>query len=66
MATVAKVLIALAALSFLGAVVAASLMPILGLPAESFSRAASNLALLAIALLLLEGRDAGVPRAAGD
>ncbi len=45
-------LIGLAALAFLLAVYAAFLTPIAGLGAEALSRASSNLALIAIALLL--------------
>ena len=54
MENVAKGLVALAALSFIAAVLA-SLMggALMGFPAESFSRACSNLALVAIALMLM-------------
>jgi hypothetical protein len=52
MSVVAKVLIGLASLAFLSAVFTALLWPIFNIPAESFSRACSNLALIAIALLL--------------
>jgi hypothetical protein len=47
------VLICLSALGFVLAVIAAILGgPILGIPAEGFSRACSNLALIAIALFV--------------
>ncbi len=52
MSVIAKVLIGLASLAFLLAVFTALLWPIFNIPAESFSRACSNLALIAIALLL--------------
>ena len=52
MSFIAKVLIGLASLAFLSAVFTALLWPIFNIPAESFSRACSNLALIAIALLL--------------
>ena len=54
MENVAKGLVALAVLTLIGAVLA-SLMggDLMGFPAESFSRACSNLALLAIALMLI-------------
>jgi hypothetical protein len=52
MAIVSKVLIGLAGLAFLLAVFAATLWPVYGLPAEAFSRASNNLALIAVALLL--------------
>ena len=52
MSAIAKVLIGLASLAFLSAVFTALLGPIFNIPAESFSRACSNLALIAIALLL--------------
>ncbi len=52
MSVIAKVLIGLASLAFLSAVFTALLWPIFNIPAESFSRACSNLALIAIALLL--------------
>ena len=59
MATLAKVLIALAALAFLCAVFAALSSPIYSVTAEGFSRAANNLALIAIALMLMEGKSGG-------
>ncbi len=52
MSVIAKVLIGLASLAFLLAVFTALLWPMFNIPAESFSRACSNLALIAIALLL--------------
>jgi len=53
MANVAKALVALSALAFLIAVVNSAITgPIMQIPAESFSRASSNLALLAIAIML--------------
>ncbi len=53
MANVAKALVALSALAFLVAVVNSAVTgPIMEIPAESFSRASSNLALLAIAVML--------------
>jgi hypothetical protein len=52
MSTVTKVLIGLASLAFLIAVLAALLWKPIGIPAESFSRASTNLALIAIALML--------------
>ena len=45
-----KVLIGLAILAFVAAVVVSRLLPPIGIPAESFSRASNNLALIAIAL----------------
>ncbi len=55
MYSLAKGLTALAILAFLLAVVAHFSGPILATPAEGFSRACSNLALLAIALVLAFG-----------
>ncbi len=54
MENVAKGLVALAVLTLIGAVLA-SLMggDLMGFPAESFSRACSNLALVAIAVMLM-------------
>jgi hypothetical protein len=52
MRNLAKVLVALAALAFILAVVAAFVGRIVDLQPEGFSRASSNLALLAIALVL--------------
>jgi len=52
MSVAAKVLIGLSCLGFLGAMFIALVGPIYHVPAESFSRASTNLALIAIALLL--------------
>ncbi len=53
MTNVAKALVALAAVAFVLAVVNSLITgPIAEIPAESFSRASSNLALLAIATML--------------
>jgi hypothetical protein len=57
MSILSKVLIGLACLAFLCAVFVSQLWSIFGIPAESFSRAANNLALIAIALLLCDRRD---------
>ena len=56
MANAVKVLIGLSILAFLLAVFAAVLWPIFGISPEGFSRAANNLALIAIALLLYAPR----------
>ncbi len=54
MENVAKGLVALAVLSFIGAVLAGLMGgALMGFPAESFSRACSNLALVAIAVMLM-------------
>jgi hypothetical protein len=57
MENVAKGLVALAVLSFIAAVLA-SLMggALMGFPAESFSRACTNLALVAVAVMLMGGK----------
>jgi hypothetical protein len=55
MYSLAKGLTALAILAFLLAVVSNFSGPILATPAEGFSRACSNLALLAIALVVVFG-----------
>ncbi len=62
MENVAKGLVALAVLPLSGAV-GASLMggDLMGFPAESFSRACSNLALVAIALMLMGKEQATTP-----
>ncbi len=63
MENVAKGLVALAALSFIVAVLA-SLMgggALMGVPAESFSRACSNLALVAIVVMLMGKGQAATP-----
>lgn len=55
MTTLAKTLTALAALAFVLAVLTHFAGPIIGTYAEAFSRACSNLALLAIALTVVFG-----------
>ncbi len=60
MATLPKVLIGLAALAFGLAVITSFTGPILNTGAEAYSRASTNLGLLAIALLLLD-RNPRVP-----
>jgi ABC-type amino acid transport system permease subunit len=55
MSNLAKALIGLAVLAFLLAIVTNFSGPILNTPAEGFSRACSNLALLAIALVVVFG-----------
>jgi hypothetical protein len=55
MSTLAKTLIGLAALAFVLAVVASFSGPILRTQPEAYSRASTNLALLAIALVLTFG-----------
>lgn len=53
MSVAAKVLIGLASLAFLGALFTAFVWPIIpSVPPESYSRGSTNLALIAIALLL--------------
>jgi hypothetical protein len=64
MSTLVKALIALAALAFVLAVLTHFTGPIVMTQAESYSRASSNLALLAIALVLTFGRASGMGRAA--
>lgn len=54
MTGLAKPLVWLAILAFVLAVVVSFTGPVMELPAESFSRACSNLALIAIALMLSE------------
>lgn len=54
MSALAKPLLYLALLSFLIAVVVSFTGPIMGLPAESFSRSCTNLALLALGIAVLE------------
>ena len=56
MSMIARVLIGLAALGFVLAVFVSLLWPIFGIPAEGFSRASNNLALIAIALLVCSKR----------
>ena len=55
MENLAKALVGLAALSFVVGVIVGGPMGgvLIGIPAESFSRACSNMALLAIALMLM-------------
>lgn len=57
MTTLVKTLIALAAVAFVLAVLTHFVGPVIGTQAEAFSRACSNLALLAIALTLVFGND---------
>jgi hypothetical protein len=64
MITIAKALTALAALAFVLAVVSSFAGPIVQTSAEAFSRACSNLALLAIALSVIFGDRAIVGRSA--
>jgi hypothetical protein len=53
MSTISRVILALAAVAFILAVVGSYWkMQILGVPAEAYSRAATNLALIAIGLAL--------------
>ncbi len=54
MAALAKPLVYAALLSFLVAVVTSFTGPVADLPPETFSRASSNLALIAIGLAMLE------------
>lgn len=53
MQNIPKLLVCVAALSFVVGVIAVFTGGLAGVPAESFSRAANNLSLIAIALLLL-------------
>ena len=62
MSNLAKALIGLAALAFLLAVAGNFVGPILGTQPEAYSRASTNLALLAIALVLAFGDRVGVGR----
>jgi len=62
MGNLAKVLIGLAALAFVLAVVARFTGQILDTAAEGYSRASTNLSLLAIALVLTFGTAAGTSR----
>ena len=59
MSTISKMLIGLASLAFLLAVFAVLLWPVFGIQAESFSRACSNLALIAIAMSVCTKRESG-------
>lgn len=61
MSTLVKALIGLAALSFVLAVVTYFTGPVLAQP-EAYSRASTNLALLAIALVLTSGYSASAGR----
>lgn len=63
MSALAKTLAAMAGLAFALAVATVYAGPILGLEAEGFSRASNNLALLAIALVLVfeDARRGGQP-----
>ena len=62
MSTLPKALTGLAALAFVLAIVTNFVGPSRGVSAEGFSRAASNLALLAIALVLTGSNARSVPR----
>jgi hypothetical protein len=62
MTAIAKTLTGLAALAFVLAVLASLTGPIAGTGAEAFSRACSNLALLAIALIVIFERPVTVGR----
>ena len=62
MTTLGRALTALAALAFVLAVVTHFAGPIVGTQAEAFSRACSNLALLAIALSVASGNSRPVTR----
>ena len=62
MSNLVKALIGLAALAFVLAVLTHFTGPIVNTQAEAYSRASTNLALLAIALVLTFGGTAGVGR----
>lgn len=62
MSNLAKALTGLAALAFVLAVVTHFTGPLLRTEAEAFSRACTNLALLAIALVVASGERGGVGR----
>jgi ABC-type amino acid transport system permease subunit len=62
MSTLVKALIGLAALAFVLAVVTHFSGPIVGTQAEAYSRASTNLALLAIVLVLTFGDRASAGR----
>jgi hypothetical protein len=62
MSTLVKALIGLAALAFLLAVLTHFMGPIVQTQAEAYSRASTNLALLAIALVLAFGYGASAGR----
>ena len=57
MSKLPAVLIGLAGLAFLGAIFTIFVWPMVGLQAESLSRACTNLSVMAIALILLQKRD---------
>ena len=61
MAAVAKPLIYVAVIAFLGAVVTSFTGTVVGITPESLSRASSNLALIAIGLALLEKQEGAPP-----
>ena len=64
MDNVAKGLVALAVLSFIAAVLAGLMGgALMGLPAESFSRASTNLALVAIAVMMMGKGQSATPGA---
>ena len=62
MSTLVKALIGLAALAFVLAVVTHFAGPVVQTQAEAYSRASTNLALLAIALVLTSGYSASAGR----
>jgi hypothetical protein len=62
MSNLVKALIGLAALAFVLAVLTHFVGPIVSTRAEAYSRASTNLALLAIALVLTSGGAAGAGR----
>ncbi len=49
---IAKACVGLAAIALLGALVTSFTGPVMGLPAEAFSRASTNLALIALCLFI--------------
>jgi hypothetical protein len=63
MSTLVKALIGLAALAFVLAVLTHFAGPVLRTQPEAYSRASTNLALLAISLVLTFGRTSGAGRA---
>lgn len=63
MSTLVKALIGLAALAFVLAVLTHFAGPVMRTQPEAYSRASTNLALLAIALVLTFGRTSGAGRA---
>jgi hypothetical protein len=62
MSNLVKALIGLSALAFMFAVLTHFVGPVLGTEAEAYSRASTNLALLAIALVLTFGGTVGTGR----